>query len=163
MAYRDFEEFLESLNAHSVRYLVGGAHALAFHARPRATKDLDVFIEPTKRNAERTVAAVADFFGGRPVGYVTVENLVDRKLIVQLGVAPVRIDLLSDLQVQGGFRGAWKRRVDAQFGEVDAHYLSREDLVAEKRRWGRAQDLADVEVLERPSRRARTRKRRKKR
>lgn len=159
MAYRDFEEFLESLNAQSVRYLVGGAHALALHARPRATQDLDVFVEPTKRNAERTVEAVRAFFGGSDVGYVSVENLLDPHAIVQLGVAPVRIDLLSRLEVPGGFRAAWKRRVDAPFGSVPAHYLSREDLIHEKQHWARAQDLADLEVLERPARRRRRKKR----
>ena len=60
----DYEEFLESLNAHGVRYLIVGAHAVAFHGHPRATKDLDVFIEATHDNAERTLSAIREFFGG---------------------------------------------------------------------------------------------------
>jgi hypothetical protein len=158
MAHRDYEEFLASLNAHGVRYLVGGAHALAFHARPRATKDLDVFIALTPRNAARLVAAVREFFGGAEPSYVSVENILNSDVIIQLGVAPVRIDLLKRLEVPEGFRGAWRRRVDAKFGRVDAHYLSGEDLVADKRFWDRDQDRIDVQVLLRAKRAARKRR-----
>ncbi|HXQ24166.1 MAG TPA: hypothetical protein VN812_20965 [Candidatus Acidoferrales bacterium] len=64
MAYRDYEEFIAALNAHGVRYLVVGAHAVAFHARPRATKDLDVLIEPTVANARKVQASVLHEHGG---------------------------------------------------------------------------------------------------
>jgi len=59
MASRDYEEFIAALNAHGVRYLVAGAHAVAFCARPRATKDLDILIEPTPTNARRVLAALS--------------------------------------------------------------------------------------------------------
>ena len=67
MSSRDYEEFLESLNAHEVRYLVVGAHAVAFHARPRATKDLDVLLAPDPENAERALAAIRSFLGSDPI------------------------------------------------------------------------------------------------
>ena len=66
MAHPGFEEFIASLNERGVRYLVIGAHAVAFHARPRAAKDLDLFVAPTVANARRLLAALADFFGGTP-------------------------------------------------------------------------------------------------
>jgi hypothetical protein len=69
MSFPDFEEFIAALNARGVRYLVVGAYALAFHAKPRATKDLDVYVEPTPANAKRLRAALRDFFGGSPPGY----------------------------------------------------------------------------------------------
>jgi hypothetical protein len=94
MASHDYEEFIAALNAHGVRYLVIGAHAVAFHARPRATKDLDILLEPTPANARKALAALRDFFGGADLGY-TVEDLTDPDRIIQLGVAPVRIDLLA--------------------------------------------------------------------
>ncbi len=75
MAHPDFEEFLVSLNEERVRYLIGGAHALAFHARPRATKDLDVFIDPSRANAERTVKAIGKFFGGSSPKFASAEHL----------------------------------------------------------------------------------------
>ena len=161
MAHRDYEEFLASLNAHGVRYLVGGAHALAFHARPRATKDLDIFIEPTAKNAARVVAAVGEFFGGTAPTYVSVKHLLDPEIIVQLGVAPVRIDLLKQLGSPGGFRGAWRRKVDAPFGSVPAHYLSMDDLIADKQFWDRDQDRVDVRILLRAKARGRAQRKRR--
>jgi hypothetical protein len=142
---QDFEELLESLNARKVRYLIGGAHALAFHARPRATKDLDLFIAPTRANAERFIRALSDFFGGPAPKYVSVKTLLDPKLIVQLGVAPVRVDVSHFGTLT--FAKAWQTRVDAKFGSVDAHYLGRDQLIAEKTFFDRPQDRADVATL----------------
>jgi hypothetical protein len=129
-----------------VRYVIGGAHALAFHARPRATKDLDLFVAPTRANAERFIKALGDFFGGSAPSYVSVETLLDPKLVVQLGVAPVRVDVLSHFGTLT-FAEAWRTRVDAKFGSVNAHYLGREQLIAEKTFFDRPQDRADVAVL----------------
>lgn len=148
MRYRDFEEFLASCNAHGVRYLVVGAHAVAFHSHPRATKDLDLYVEPTAENAERLLAAIRDFFGGTDLGF-TVDDLADPDTILQLGVAPVRIDLLSSLDGIENFEQAWHRRADARYGPVDAHYISLDDLIAAKRSAGRDQDRADLKNLER--------------
>lgn len=157
---QDFEELLESLNARKVRYLIGGAHALAFHARPRATKDLDLFVAPTRANAERFVKALSDFFGGPAPSYVSIKTLLDPNLIVQLGVAPVRVDVLSHFGTLT-FAEAWRTRVDAKFGSVDAHYLGRAQLVAEKTFFDRPQDRADVAVLRAKGPRARSASRKK--
>jgi hypothetical protein len=143
---QDFEELLASLNARRARYLLGGAHALAFHARPRATKDLDLFIAPTRPNARRFIEALRDFFGCDPPSYVTAEALLDPDVILQLGVAPVRIDVLSHFATVT-FAEAWRARVDARFGAVPAHYLGKEHLIAEKVHFDRDQDRADVRVL----------------
>jgi hypothetical protein len=142
---------LESFNSAGVEYLIGGAHALAFHARPRATRDLDLYIAPNRRNAKRVVVALSEFFGGTAPSYVSVANLMNPRVFVQLGVAPVRVDLLPKLFTTT-FKAAWTRRVAARFGRVPAYYLARADLIAEKRHFARAQDLADLEQLERPSR-----------
>jgi len=87
MPSQDYEEFIAALNAHGVRYLMIGAHAVAFHARPRATKDLDVLLEPTAANARRALAALREFFGDTDLGY-TVEDMIDPQWLVQLGVRP---------------------------------------------------------------------------
>jgi predicted nucleotidyltransferase len=147
MKSRDYEEFAESLNASGARYLIIGAHAVAFHARPRATKDFDVFIEPTPDNAERVLTALRDFLGS-DLG-LKVEDLTAPGRIVQLGVAPSRIDLLSRLASLRDFASAWESRVDAKFGDVDAHYLSLDDLIEEKESAGRDQDRADLRSLRR--------------
>ena len=95
---------------------------MAFHARPCATKDLDILLEPTPENAHRALTALREFFGGADLGY-TVEDLTDPQWIVQLGVAPVRIDLLSEIPGFPSFEVAWRNRVDAQFGAVQVHSL----------------------------------------
>jgi predicted nucleotidyltransferase len=147
MKSRDYEEFVESLNASGARYLIIGAHAVAFHARPRATKDFDVFIESTPDNVERVLVAIRDFLGS-DLG-LTAEDLMTPGRIVQLGVAPTRIDLLSRLAGRREFASAWESRVDAKFGDVDAHYLSLDDLIQEKESADRDQDRADLRSLRR--------------
>jgi hypothetical protein len=146
MASRDYEEFIDALNVRGVKYLIVGAHAVAFHAQPRATKDLDILVEATPENAARVLEAMSDFFGGADLGYVE-EDLLDADWIVQLGVAPIRIDLHAGLDGLDHFDHAWSRRIDAPFGTVSTHYLSLEDLVRVKEAAGREQDRADLAVL----------------
>ena len=147
MRSRDYEEFIEFLNQLQARYLVVGAHAVAFHARPRATKDLDVFIEPTRENAERVLDAISQFLG-TDLG-IKPTDLSTPGRIVQLGVAPTRIDLMARLSGIPDFESVWQRRVDAVFGDVPAHYLSLDDLIQNKAEAGRDQDKADLKVLRR--------------
>jgi predicted nucleotidyltransferase len=153
---RDYEEFIESLNRIGARYLIVGAHAVAFHARPRATKDLDLFLQPTPENAERVLDAIRDFLG-TDLG-IRVEDLSTPGRIVQLGVAPTRIDLMSRLDGVEDFESAWTKRIDAEFGDVPAHFLSLEELIQSKTSAGRDQDKADLRALRRASREPRIRR-----
>lgn len=146
MGSPDFEEFIAALNAHGVRYLIVGAHAVAFHARPRATKDLDVLLEATDANARRTLNAIREFFGGADLGY-TVGDLTDPHWIIQLGVAPIRIDLLAAIPGCPSFDDVWNARVKGRFGSVSANYLSLDDLIRAKEAADRDQDRADVRSL----------------
>jgi predicted nucleotidyltransferase len=148
MQFQDYEEFIAALNGHGVKYLIVGTHAVAFHARPRATKDLDILLEPTPANARRALLALRDFFGGADLGY-TVEDLTDPRWIIQLGIAPVRIDLLSAVPGCPNFAVAWKKRVEARFGSIKAYYIGLEELIRVKEATGRAQDRADALVLRR--------------
>jgi hypothetical protein len=159
MASRDYEEFIAALNAHGARYLVVGAHAVAFHARPRATKDLDILIDPAPANARRALAALQDFFGGADLGY-SVEDVTDPQWIIQLGVAPVRIDLISEIPGLASFEAAWRKRVSARFGSVPTYYIGLDELIRAKEAARRPQDRADLRILARarsgpqPSRRS---------
>jgi len=148
LIYPDFEEFIASLNAHRVRYLVVGGYAVAFHARPRATKVIDILLDPKLANAKRTRAAIIDFLGANAPG-ITVEKLVDPRTLVVLGVAPVRIDILTSILGVSSFAAAWRRRSDGLFGSTPAHYLSLEDLIAAKDATpaARVQDKADLAHL----------------
>jgi predicted nucleotidyltransferase len=148
MISRDYEELLESFNAHGVRYLLVGAHAVALHGRPRATKDLDIFLEATDENAAKVLAAIRTFFGGSDLGIRT-EDLLTPGKIIQLGVAPSRIDLLSRLASRIEFTQAWLNRVEARYGSVATHFIGLDDLIAEKTASGRLQDHADLETLRR--------------
>jgi predicted nucleotidyltransferase len=148
MAYPDFEEFIECLNAHRVRYLIVGGYAVAFHARPRATKDIDVLVDPTVSNAKRAIGALSAFLGA-PTPDITVERLTNPRTLVVLGVAPVRIDILTSISGLLSFRSAWRRRAQGRFGRTPANYIALEDLIAAKAAANRPQDKADLAVLER--------------
>ena len=141
----DFEEFFACLTARAVRFVVVGGHALAYHGRPRYTKDLDVFVEPSPENAARLLAAVEDF------GFSSLDLKaadVDRPgMVVQLGIAPNRIDLLTTIDGVS-FDQAWNGHVVGRFGTESVPFLGRQELLANKRAVGRLQDLADIEVLE---------------
>ena len=145
MPYRDYEEFIAALNEQSVKYLIVGAHAVAYHARPRATKDLDILFDATPDNARRTLAALKSFLGVETE--YSIADLLDPRTIIQLGVAPVRIDLLSAMKGCPDFDAAWKKRIDAHFGTVATYYLGFEDLIAAKQAANRLQDRADVRSL----------------
>ena len=155
MSYPDFEEFIVSLNAQRVRYLIVGGYAVGFHARPRATKDIDVLVDPTPANAARLRRALVEFLGAETPG-ITIAKLTNPRTLLVLGVPPVRIDVLTSI-LGVAFAGAWKRRVDGRFGAVETHYLSLDDLIASKRAAGRLQDLADLETLARVRERLRGR------
>ena len=148
MPSHDYEEFIAALNGHGVHYLVVGAHAVALHARPRATRDLDILLEPTEENARKALDALRDFFAGADLGY-GIADLLEPTGIIQIGVAPVRIDLFSAMPGCPSFGEAWKRRVDARFGSVRTHYLGLEDLIRAKQAIARTQDKADIRSLQR--------------
>ncbi len=148
MLSRDYEEFIAVLASRGVRYLIIGAHAVAYHARPRATKDLDVLVDPAPENADRVLVALREFFGGADLGY-TVHDLVEPGWIIQLGVAPVRIDLHTQIPGCPSFEAVWANRVEARFGTVPAEYMGLEDLIRAKEATARDQDRADVQALRR--------------
>jgi hypothetical protein len=148
-----FGEFVASLNGRNVRYLVIGGWATGFHGYPRFTKDLDILIDRTDHNADATRDAIYDFFQGRPPESIDPRaDLLDPDRVLQLGVPPNRIDVLSQVPGIESFDAAWKRRRSGRVGDSSASFASLQDLLASKRAAGRPQDLADVAVLERRSR-----------
>ena len=142
----DFRDLLAAFNARGVEFLIVGAHALAAHGLIRATKDLDVWVRPEPENAKRVLAALADF--GAPLHDLSVADLSRPGLIFQIGVEPIRIDVLTAIDAVT-FSDAWAARVLARFADQDAAVLSREQLLINKRAAGRDQDLLDIKWLER--------------
>ena len=141
----DFVEFLEALNRRSVRYLIIGGYAVAFHGYPRATKDLDLWLEASPENARRALEAIHDFFG-ETLGLE--EGDLVSPGVVQLGYAPNRIDLVLLPEGNPTFAEAFARARETRAGNVPVRVVSKEDLLALKRAFGRTQDLADVDSLE---------------
>ena len=141
----DFKDLLSGFNAHGVEYLVVGAHALAAHGHVRATKDLDLWIRPSAENATRTHGALAAF--GAPVGELTVEDLTTPGLVFQIGIEPVRVDVINEIDGVE-FEDAWPARVEVDLDGLVVGVLSRRHLIENKRASGRLQDLADIERLE---------------
>ncbi len=145
MVTRGFAELFACFNARRVRAVIVGGYALAFHAKPRFTKDIDIFIDPDPENAERVMGALADF-GFGDVG-LTSADFATAGAIVQLGVAPNRVDLLTAIDGVT-FDEAWAGRVQGNYGDQPVFFLGLEDLRRNKRASGRQQDLADLETLE---------------
>ena len=141
---QDFVDLLRAFIARDVRYLIVGAYALGAHGRPRATGDLDVWVEATPDNAARVMSALADF--GAPIDQVAVEDFSQPGLVFQMGLPPRRIDVLTELTALT-FPEAWAGRLQAPFGNLVANFLGREALIANKRALGRPRDLGDVAAL----------------
>jgi hypothetical protein len=132
------------LSRRNVRALVVGAHAVAFHAKPRFTKDFDLFVEADVENAERLLAALADF-GFGALG-LTREDFATAGRVVQLGVAPSRIDIATAIDGVS-FEEAWAGRVAGSYGSTPVWYIGREELIRNKAAAARPQDLADLSWL----------------
>jgi len=143
--FDDFKELLSVFNAHSVKYLIVGGYAVSFHAQPRATKDLDLFIKADPANAKATYAALASF--GAPLSNFNVEDLSDSRKFIRFGREPVAVDILPGIDGVT-FDEAWERRVE---GVIDAASgltaFFRTDLIASKLAAGQMRDLADVEDM----------------
>ena len=140
----DFVDLLRAFIAAEVRFLVVGAYALAIHGRPRATGDLDVWIEPSADNARRVMRALAAF--GAPLREVTEADFTTPGVTYQIGVEPGRIDILTDLTGLT-FAEAWPERVRKPFGDLAVDFIGRDAFIRNKRATGRAKDLGDIEGL----------------
>ena len=141
----DFRDLLALFNAHKVDYLIVGGYALAFHGVPRYTGDIDIFIKPDAENAGRILLALEEF-GFKSVK-LTIDDFVSPDNVVQLGVVPVRIDLLTSL-TDLSWEEAFSGRVEGNYGDIIVHYLGRKEFIKNKRATGRARDIADLEEIE---------------
>ena len=139
-AIQDFEDLLLLFHKHRVRYLIMGGLAFTYHAKPRYTKDMDIWIDPAKKNVERANSALSEF--GSP-------HLLDpdaAEEILQLGVAPDRIDLLRD--VKGArFNTAWKNRIRGKYGSANVYWIDLDSLIRIKSRINHPRHQEDARVL----------------
>jgi hypothetical protein len=141
----DFRDILGLLLKHNVDFLVVGAHALAAHGLIRATGDLDIWVRRSPQNAEHVLRALAEF--GAPMSDVSPEDFVSAGRVVQFGVVPHRIDLLTSIDAVE-FDEAWSERVELQVENIRVPVLGRAALIRNKRATGRAKDRLDAEALD---------------
>ena len=143
-AQNDFKELLALLNAHEVDYIIVGAFALAHHGAPRYTGDLDILVRPDSENGQRILRAL-DAFGFGSLG-LTVEDFAAPGKVVQLGVPPVRVDIVTSI-TGVSWEEAAAGRAQGAYGDVSVYFLGREEFLRNKRALGRKKDLADVEAI----------------
>ena len=145
--YQDHKDLLSAFHAHGVKYLVVGGFAVIFHAQPRFTKDLDLFIKADPANARAVYDALASF--GIPLQGVQPQEFADRGTFFRFGHDPNGIDILADIPGVD-FEAAWERRVESEVDQatgVIACFISADDLIASKIASGRPQDLADADAV----------------
>src|SRR5207248_1127770 len=142
---RHFVEMLRALSDANADYLVIGAAAVAAHGFVRATKDIDIWIRPSRENVDRVWRAFVEF--GAPLEQIVPDDLMTPGTIFQIGIDPIRIDILTAVEPLD-FEEAWTRRATFVENGISVHYLSKPDLIATKRVAGRPYDARDIEELE---------------
>lgn len=141
---KDFAEFLELFNKNKVRYLIIGAFAVGFYGYPRYSKDIDILVEPSEKNAKNIVVTLKEFGGG--YSNLSESDFEQENKIIQLGYEPVRIDILTSIK---GFKfeELWKNKKIGSYGNQKAFFIGLEELIKSKKEASRTQDLVDLEKL----------------
>lgn len=142
----DFKEFVQLLNKNQVEYLVVGGYAVSIHGYPRYTGDLDIWINPTKSNAEKVLSCVNEF-GFSSYG-LTEKDFTKEFGIVQFGYPPIRIDIINN--VDGvTFKECFKKKLVIEIDELLVNFIGLEDLIKNKKTTARPRDIDDVDNLSR--------------
>ena len=145
MVSRDYEYLFRVLNAHRIKYLVVGAHAVIYYTKPRFTKDIDIWIPPELNDPKKVYDALKNY--GAPLKGISPKDFADRELIYQIGIAPVRVDIMMGIEGVSAMN-AWQKRKKDRYGRTSISILSKEDLIKAKRKAGRPDDLLDLKRLE---------------
>ncbi len=145
MLNEDYKEILQSLLDEQVKFLLVGAYAMAAHGYPRATMDIDIWVMPSPENADAVLRALKQF--GAPLQDLTSEDLQKPGTVFQIGVAPRRIDILTEASGLQ-FDATFENSVETEIEGLTIHIPSIDNLIANKRASGRTKDLADAEALE---------------
>ncbi len=141
----DFKDMLSCLKDEEVDFIIVGAYALAAHGFPRATGDMDIWVRNNFENAQKIIRALVKF--GAPVSHLSEDDFTAPDVIVQLGVEPARIDLLTGIDGVE-FDEAWQNKVTIEIDKLEVDILSKEDLLRNKLAAGRDKDQGDIAWLE---------------
>lgn len=141
---KDYEELLSLLNKNKVKYSIVGAYAVAFYGKPRYTKDLDILIEPSFKNAKRIVNALKEFgFGSLDISE---KDFANKGNIIQLGYEPIRVDILTSID-GCDFSQVWKNRTIEIYGKEKVFFIGLNELIRNKKTSKRKQDKVDLDIL----------------
>jgi hypothetical protein len=145
MLNEDYKEMLQLLSGNNVKFLVVGAYAMGAYGYPRATGDLDIWIEASVENVKRVYKSLAEF--GAPLAEVSEQTFCEPGIIFQIGVAPRRIDIIT--KIDGvDFEQAYPRRHQIQIDDLNVPFISKENLITNKLSTGREKDRLDADYLQ---------------
>ena len=145
MLNQDYKEMLQSLQKHDVDYILVGAYALAAQGYPRSTMDIDIWVNPNKGNSSNLYKALVDF--GAPIEDINEDTFKEKGIIFQIGVAPCRIDIITEISGGIEFTEANTRSIKTKIAGVSLNILSVEDLIKNKEATGRPKDIEDAKIL----------------
>jgi hypothetical protein len=140
----DFRDMLSALCVHKVEFLLVGAYAMAAHGLPRATGDIDIWVNPTPENATRVMRALIDF--GAPIGDLTLKDLSTPGIVFQMGLPPNRIDILTKIDAVD-FDKAYHNCILVELDGLNISVIGRQDLLTNKRATARPKDRIDADWL----------------
>jgi len=142
-----FSELLRAFNEKKIDYLIVGGYAVMKYAEPHFTKDLDLWVRSSPGNAAKVYEALAEFGAPLQKDSLVAADFAGEDMTYQIGVAPVRIDILTHI-TGVRFEDAWLRRVPSTFLGVPVHLISLDDLVKNKKAMGRTSDLEQLERIQ---------------
>lgn len=144
MVSQDYEDLFKVLNAHKIKYLVVGAHAVIFYTEPRFTKDMDIWIPGELNDSKEIYQALKSF--GAPLKGISPADFKNKDMILQIGVAPVRIDILTHLEgIEAS--AAWKNKKKSRYGKTPICILGSSELIEAKKKADRSIDKIDLAKL----------------
>lgn len=140
----DYRDLFRALNKYKVEYIVVGAYAVIYYTEPRFTRDLDIWVKTDIENATKLYDALREF--GAPLKGVAVKDFTDKRKIYQIGVAPIRVDIMMSLKGVR-FERAWKNKKETKYADIPINILGIGELIASKRKFKREQDVLDLKKL----------------
>ena len=141
---RDYEDLLRLFNKNKVKYFIIGAYAVAFYARPRYTKDIDILVEPDIKNGERIIKALKEF--GFKSLKLSAKDFAKKGRIIQLGYEPIGVDIITSIP-KTNFKEMWRNKKRSKYGDERVFFIGQKDLIKIKKLSGREQDKVDVKIL----------------
>ena len=140
----DYKDFLRLLNSHNVRYLLVGGYAVGYHGYPRATGDMDIWIEMSEPNSKKVASAFRDF--GMSDEAISEDLFLETKKVIRMGEPPVRLEVITSASGVD-FKECFSHREVLEIDGIPINFISLEDLKKNKRAAGRFKDMEDLEHL----------------